>query len=1228
MRCHFACIAIPLFSILLTADVSAAVTGRYVHVLLSGYGRTLALAEVQVFSGGRNVALRKATDAKHTFGDGTPDLVVDGKTHSDGKDKSFMLSHRSLRAPAWEVDLGRDCSIDKIVLWSPKGMEKRLDGAHVLILAESRKILWGRVLANPGLVAEAPTSARADVPRLGKKCRPLSEVRVKMRKIPPPPEWVRRGEMPAEVECGYLPGGITPPTPTNNPASIRRAIKDLAATHGDKLPGLKEFQRRLEQLSNKDRTKLDALARDVLLANPLLDFDRILLVRSKRGQGRLLINWRGNSNIPKKGFDNEIAILHGLDDGELKTVYKPKKDVFVGDVDLHFDAKRMLFSTFGENGASRVCEVGVDGKGLRTASPDMGDDVDNYDPCYLADGRIVFVSSAVYTGVPCVGGKDYVGNIFVMDSDGGKVRRLCFEQDNNWYPTPLPNGRVMYLRWEYTDMTHYFNRILMTMNPDGTDQKGLYGSNSYWPNSLFYARPIPGSSTKFIGIVAGHHGIRREGPMVLFDAARGHHETDGAVQLVPGWGRKVRNKTHDRLSETYAQRCVHPYPLSEKLYLASHRQGAKWAICLFDCFDNVTCLKKCDDADLFEPLPLRATRRAPLLPSRITPGAKKATVQISDIYEGPGLAGVPRGTVKKIRVYKYEYGPRHKGDHFATGMEATWDVHYVLGTVPVETDGSVFFRVPANTPLALQPLDEKGRALQLMRSWFTAMPGENLACIGCHESPRAAAPNRRSTAMRRGPSTISPWYGPVRGFSFTREVQPVIDKYCEGCHNGAKRDDGAAIPDFSTPKRAHQAIHPFVRRNGPEGDNHLLTPLEFHANTSELVQMLEKSHHNVKLDNEAWDRINTWIDQQAPFLGTWTEIGADPKILRRRLELRKLYANVDVDPEKIHNPYRKADNVFVAPGKLSPDLRRPVVANWPFNAGAARKMQTDAAGGRSANLTLDLGENPKGKKVRMQLALIPPGKFPMGSNTETPQERPVTVVKIEKSFYMGSTEVSLEQYRQFQPKYENKVYDMHHKDQVNRGYYMEHPTFPAIRISWLDAMRFCEWLSKKTGKNVTLPTEAQWEWAARAGTSTQFYFGATNTDFSRHANLSDAKMIEMAAHGSQPLPNPKPDRDFMPKDARFNDGVLHLAPVGQYRPNPWGLHDVCGNIAEWTRSDYAAYPYDDRDGRNVLDKGTPKVLRGGSWRDRPFRASSSYRLGFPPWQRVYNAGFRVVVERQ
>jgi formylglycine-generating enzyme required for sulfatase activity len=272
---------------------------------------------------------------------------------------------------------------------------------------------------------------------------------------------------------------------------------------------------------------------------------------------------------------------------------------------------------------------------------------------------------------------------------------------------------------------------------------------------------------------------------------------------------------------------------------------------------------------------------------------------------------------------------------------------------------------------------------------------------------------------------------------------------------------------------------------------------------------------------------------------------------------------------------------------------------------------------------LDLGDG-----IGMNLVSIPAGTFYMGSNEETPVEQPVSKVKISDPFYIGSTEVTLAQFRQFDEDYLNGVYDMHYKDQVKRGYYMNHMSLPVIRVSWSQAMAFCEWLSEKTGKKVKLPTEAQWEWACRAGTETQLSYGDVNSLFSEHANMADITVKLMAVSGVDPKPmaNPNPTVDFELKDPRSDDNALFLASAGSYQPNPWGLHDMHGNVAEWTRSDYKPYPYKDSDGRNDGDRATKKVMRGGSWKDRPFRCTSSYRVGFPTWQRVYNAGFRVIIE--
>jgi formylglycine-generating enzyme required for sulfatase activity len=185
-----------------------------------------------------------------------------------------------------------------------------------------------------------------------------------------------------------------------------------------------------------------------------------------------------------------------------------------------------------------------------------------------------------------------------------------------------------------------------------------------------------------------------------------------------------------------------------------------------------------------------------------------------------------------------------------------------------------------------------------------------------------------------------------------------------------------------------------------------------------------------------------------------------------------------------------------------------------------------------------------------------------------------------------------------------------------RGYPLNQPEQPVVRVSWKQAMAFCEWLSAKTGERFTLPTEAQWEWACRAGTGTPFNFGDFDADFSPHANLADAKLSEFASDPytvDVPLKNPTPFDDWIPKDARFNDGALITVASGRYQPNPWGLYDMHGNAAEWTRSNFG--PQSDR-----------KVVRGGSWRDLPRRATSTFRLSYPPWQRVYNVGFRVMSE--
>ncbi len=1000
-----------------------------------------------------------------------------------------------------------------------------------------------------------------------------------------------------------------------------------------------------------------ALEHRVALANPLLNFDRLLMVErrlvpNEKGHGGhvadpygLPQNWQSNSSIRNDTWDNRLAVLSPIGpQGNLSTLHKPQGPYFVGDVDLDFDGLRMLFSSVGEGGRWQVFEIKADGSALRQITPDLGD-VNNYDACYLPDGRIIFSSTASMAAVPCVNGSSLVANFYLMNPDGSGIRQLCFDQEHNWCPTVLNNGRVLYLRWEYTDTPHSHDRVLFHMNPDGTGQMEYYGSNSYWPNSLFYARPIPGDPTKFVGIVGGHHGARRMGELVLFDPALGRREAQGAIQRIPGRGRKVEALIEDNLVDNSWPKFLHPYPLSEKYFLVAAQPTAKseWGIYLADVFDNMLLIKEQPGYALLEPVPLRATPTPPRIPDRIDPSRKDAVVYLSDVYSGGGLAGVPRGSVKSLRIVGYHFlYPHMGGPQGVVGMEGPWDIKRIIGTVPVDKDGSAVFRIPANTPLMVQPLDAEGKALQLMRSWFTGMPGEVISCVGCHESQNSGPLPKSTQAAYRSPSEITPWYGPARGFNFAREVQPVLDKYCIGCHDGREDALGQPIVDLRGLEKitdytsvfhygAHDAghfstsyavLHRFVRRPGLESDYHLLTPMEFHADTTQLVQLLSKGHHNVQLDPEAWDRLITWIDLNAPFHGTWTEIAGRERVekyAKRRSELLKLYANVEDDPEAIFRPAGLKIQPVVPQPQPEAAATKVDCPDWPITPDEARRRQESLG---NTQRSIDLGDG-----VTLELTLIPAGEFVIGSPDRHPDERPMERVKIARPFWMGRIEVTNRQYARFDPAHDSGVESKFAMQFGVRGFYVNGPDQPVVRVSWHEAAAFCQWLSEKTGERFELPSEAEWEYACRAGTQTPFHYGDLNTDFSAHANLADATISEYVCHpykkDREPYAKPSKYDDWIPKDARFDDNGFVSDSVGAYQPNVWGLFDMHGNVAEWTRSAFRPYPYRD-DGRNAAPMTEDRTVRGGSWRDRPFRATSSFRLPYRPYQPVYNVGFRVV----
>ncbi len=962
-------------------------------------------------------------------------------------------------------------------------------------------------------------------------------------------------------------------------APLRRAIDDLMETFGDKYPKGKVYLDRLAKIEKIRDTALTqgaagadrllqatddfgTLRNEALLANPLLDFDKLLVIR-RRGNLGLPQNWQGNC-VMKGSYDNEIAVLSPVrPDGELTTVYRPENNSFVGDVDLHWDAERMLISQKRDGNRYEVFEIGVDGTDLRQVTPSEPD-VDNYDACYLPDERIIYDSTACLQGVPCVGGSNQVANLHIMNPDGTGIRRLCFDQDHDWCPTVMNDGRVMFARWEYSDTPHYFTRVMMRMNPDGTGQTALYGSNSLWPNSTFYARPIPGHPTKFVGVISGHHGVPRMGELIIFDPALGQHEADGVVQRIPGYGEKVEPIIRDQLVNASWPKFLHPFPLSEKYFITACQldQQSPWGVYLVDVFDNIVPICVEPGVATLEPVPLRKTKRPRSIVDKVDTSRKDAVVYMNDVYSGGGLDGVPRGTVKRLRLFAFDYGYHGLANHTYIGIEGPWDVHRIVGTVDVEPDGSAAFRVPANTPLAVQPLDEDGKALQLMRSWFVAMPGENLACIGCHENTTSVPIIQQTLATKQKPQNITPWFGPARGFAFDREVQPMLDKYCVGCHSD-KPYEGLKLVDLrqddvQTFSRAYKELQKHVRRPGPESDYHMFPAAEYHADTSPLVQMLHKGHHGVKLDREAYERLYTWIDLNVPYYGTWGEFREIPQGQReRRAELRQLHAGIEEDYEEI--PELPASPVKpIIPDPPEPRMVAKVESpDWPISDAVARERQGEV---RERTITLGTVDD---RPVQITLVRVPAGEFVMGNADGRDDEGPPCRIRLDRPFWLSKTIITNQQFNLFDPAHDSRYLDRGGKDHSNRGNPLNRPEQPVVRVSWDRAKAFCDWLSSETGRSYSLPTEAQWEYTCRAG----------------------------AGNG-----------------------------------RAWGAEQMPGNVAEWTRTTYRPYPYEPSDGRDDVSVPGRKVVRGAKTLGAPGSKRDTYRLSYNWWHGVWDVGFRIICE--
>ena len=681
--------------------------------------------------------------------------------------------------------------------------------------------------------------------------------------------------------------------------SLRAAVEDLMAHFGERYPLGSEYLARLDRLQakiqqadgsqyDKLQQELAALSREALIANPLVSGQPILYAwrpqyRSDHHNTATMFQ-TGEINTGSFAGGGAIKAIDFGRGGEVKTLLQIS-DGLARDPDVSYDGKRVLFAMRQDRSDDyHLYEINADGSGLKQLTHGSG--ISDIDPIYLPDGRICFGS----TREPkfCMCNRHIMCNLFTMDADGANVQQIGHSTLHEGHPAVLPDGRIIYDRWEYVDRNFGDAQGVWTCNPDGTNHVVYWGNNTNSPGGVLDNRAIPGPDSghtgRFICNFSSCHD-RPWGALAIVDRRLG---IDGRKPVLRTWPAdavdlvgKGNYDTFTRVGPKYED----PYPLSDKYFLCSRMigQGEQMGIFLLDVFGNEILLHA-EEPGCFDPMPLGPRAKPVVVPPRIDLARDQGYFYVSDVYVGTGMEAIERGTVKSLRVVESpekRFWTRPAWDG-GTGQQAPgmayndFNNKRILGTVPVEEDGSAYFAVPPDTFLYFQLLDERGMMVQSMRSGTIARPGETAGCAGCHEDRRTSVPfDRRSLAMQRGPDKLQPWYGPTRKFNYLAEVQPVFDKHCVSCHDygkeaGAKLnlagDLGLVFNTSYWELRTKQIVN--VPGAGPF---QVMPPKSWGSHASRLAEVLVEGHGDaeidkqVKLDQEAFDRVITWIDINAPY---------------------------------------------------------------------------------------------------------------------------------------------------------------------------------------------------------------------------------------------------------------------------------------------------------------------------------------------------------------------------
>ncbi|UCG56257.1 MAG: hypothetical protein JSU70_15480 [Phycisphaerales bacterium] len=532
----------------------------------------------------------------------------------------------------------------------------------------------------------------------------------------------------------------------------------------------------------------------------------------------------------------------------------------IRDPQVHYDCDKILFSyRTGGTDYFHLYEMNINGGGLRQLTSGPYDDIE---PTYLPSGQIMFCSSRGDRWVPCW--YSQVAILYTCNGDGTNIRPVSANIEHDNTPWPLPDGRVIYERWEYVDRSRVAFHHLWTANPDGTGQMVYYG-NLHPGTLMIDAKPIPGSNNEVVAVFSPGHGRKEhEGAITIVTPKAGPDAVAAARQI------------------TRKEDFRDPYPLSGDCFLVArgpqlllmNRRGETREI-----YSLPAELARAD-VECHEPRPLRARPREPVIPQRSDPRRATGRLILQDVYAGRRMEGVRRGEIKKLLVLESLPKPiNYSGKMPPMSFGGTYTLERILGTVPVKPDGSAYMELPAMRSLFFVALDENDNSVKRMHSFLTVMPGETTSCVGCHEQRQKASSSSsagRLQALKEPPSQIMPLAGIPDVFDYPRDIQPILDKYCVECHDYDQRSGGVILSGDHGPIFSHSYYTLTARGLFSDGRDRLVTnlpPRSVGTSASPLMKMLDGSHYDAKLTRHEQDMIRYWIESAAPYPGTYAALG-------------------------------------------------------------------------------------------------------------------------------------------------------------------------------------------------------------------------------------------------------------------------------------------------------------------------------------------------------------------